>query len=476
MVKMVAIAAAAVALFSQEGELPPIPREFRAAWVATVDNIDWPSKNNLTTEQQQAELRTLITKAKAMKLNALVLQVRPSADAMYPSKLEPWSEFLTGQTGRAPNPWWDPLEYAVQQCHKAGIELHCWFNPYRAVHTVQKGPVSSDHIARANPEVVKTYAGYRWMDPGEPLVQKRSLEVMFDVVERYDIDGIHIDDYFYPYPIYDGNKQKIEFPDGPSFSRYQSGGGKLTRADWRRQNVDNFIKDLHDGIKKRKSYVKFGISPFGIARPGVPSGIVAGIDQYNDLFADAEKWLQLGWCDYYSPQLYWAIDKAPQSYPKLLKYWISVNPFERHIWPGLYTSRTDPGADNWKASEIVNQVRLSRELQSTAGNVHFSFKSLQKNWNNVASTLSGSTYASDAFVPESPWLDDEQPAKAKVSTSGPLSFESEENLPMAVSYQSASGTWGPWQRYTSGTPIPKKPVACVVFSRTGIESNAVIAK
>lgn len=472
---MVALALAAVTLFPIQDDLPLIPREFRGAWVATVDNIDWPSKKTLSTSEQQAELRAIVQKAKAMKLNALILQVRPSADALYASKLEPWSEYLTGSQGTAPNPWWDPLEYAIQQCHKAGIELHCWFNPYRAVHRVQQGPVSSDHILKTNPGVVKSYDGYQWMDPGEPVVQDRSLKVMFDVVDRYDVDGIHIDDYFYPYPIYDSSKRKIEFPDGPSYARYQAGGGKLGRDAWRRNNVDNFIKALYDGIKKRKSYVKFGISPFGIAKPGSPPGIKAGLDQYSELYADAEKWLRLGWCDYYSPQLYWAIGSEGQPYPKLLKYWCEVNEEARHVWPGLYTSRTDPAENNWKASEIVNQINLSRDMQPTAGNVHFSFKSFVKNWNNVATQIRSSVYSTDAFIPASPWLDDEPPAKPKVVKGDPGSFTNEEELPMAISYKT-DGKWGPWQSYTSGDPIAKRPAACVVFSRTGIESDPTILK
>lgn len=207
---------------------PPMAREFRAAWVATVDNIDWPSKRDLTVTEQQTELIRILDTAKAMNLNALILQVRPSADALYASRLEPWSEFLTGRQGRSPEPFYDPLEFAVTQAHLRGLELHCWFNPYRAYHPAQKGPIASRHVARTNPRIVKRYGSYLWMDPGEPEVQRRSLAVMLDVVRRYDIDGVHIDDYFYPYKEKGPDGKYMEFPDEPSFQRYKDGGERWT--------------------------------------------------------------------------------------------------------------------------------------------------------------------------------------------------------------------------------------------------------
>lgn len=383
----------------------PLPREFRAAWIATVANIDWPSKKNLTPVQQRAEMTKILDLAKAMNLNAVVLQVRPAGDAFYPSSIEPWSEYLTGEQGRGPRPAYDPLQFAIDEAHKRGIELHCWFNPYRAVLSpAQSGPLAANHIARQNPSVVKRYGKSLWMDPGEPAVRKRSLEVMLDVVNRYDIDGVHIDDYFYPYKEKDASGHVMDFPDDASYGRYRARGGRLARDDWRRQNVDEFVRDLYTEIKGAKPWVKFGISPFGIYRPGYPASIRAGVDQYAELYADARKWLKEGWCDYFTPQLYWPIARTAQSYPVLLDWWLSQNVKGRHIWPGNYTSQIG----NWKATEIVDQVSVTRKLHA-GGNVHFSMQAFIKDSGGIVEALRNGPYASPALVPASPWLDDVAP-------------------------------------------------------------------
>ena len=470
--------------------LPEIPREFRGAWVATVANIDWPSKRDLSTSQQRAELLNVIKNAHALHLNALILQVRPHGDALYPSKLEPWSEYLTGQQGRAPDPQWDPLEFAVKECHKWGIELHAWFNPYRANHPSQTGPCCETQICRTNPECVKVYDRYQWMDPGEPVVQQHSLDVILDVVKRYDIDGVHLDDYFYPYPVYDASKKKVDFPDGASWSRYVKNGGRLSRGDWRRKNCDDFIENLYKGIKQIKKNVKFGVSPFGIAKPNTPSGIKAGIDQYNDLYADAQKWLENGWCDYYSPQLYWAINSPGQPFEPLLKYWVRSNKMNRHVWAGLYTSRLDPREGNYKTAEIINQVAISRKDQPSEGNIHFSFKALGLNQQNIAIALDKGPYAHQAFAPESPWLGDKQPRSPRVVRKDGISFEvSKPDQFMAICFgtlkdpsqgdEPSNIQWSYWQSYHSGDRISfvkaaQGPIAAVTFSNTGIASEPTI--
>lgn len=401
----------AFALAMNYADLPPLPeppREFRAAWVATVDNIDWPSKRGLPTQRQIDEMQAIFEKASEMNLNAIIFQIRPHADAMYDSKIEPWSEYLTGRQARAPQPYWDPLEYAVKEAHKRGIELHVWFNPYRAWHPAAKGEKSDQYIGKTNPELVKTYGRFEWMDPGEPKVQQRTLDVMMDVVKRYDIDGIHIDDYFYPYPIKDESGNKVDFPDEPSWKRYVQGGGRLTRDDWRRKNVDDFIERIYTNLKQEKKWVRFGISPFGIYRPGVPEGIRAGVDQYGELYADARKWLMEGWCDYFVPQLYWPIKQTPQSFPVLLDWWKEQNPKGRHLWPGQFTSRTNPTEGNWNAQEVVDQINVVRDRKA-GGTVHFSFKAFTKNWNNITETLKDGPYVNPALAPASPWLDDTAP-------------------------------------------------------------------
>lgn len=393
----------AVLLMSHFSEQPltELPREFRAAWVATVDNIDWPSVKGLSPERQRAEFVEIVRVAKESGLNALVLQVRPSADAFYASDLEPWSEFLNGEQGKAPEPFYDPLRFAVEEAHKAGLELHCWFNPYRAWHPAAKGKKHSSYIGSRNPELVKKYGKYEWMDPGEPAVRDRTLQVIVDVVRRYDIDGVHIDDYFYPYPINE-NGSPVDFPDGPSWRAYQATGGSLSKADWRRENVNRMIKGINEAIHAEKPWVKFGISPFGIYRSGYPAGIVAGLDQYAELYADAKLWLNEGWCDYFTPQLYWPTHQTKQAYEPLLNWWLSENKQGRHVWPGNFTSRTNPKEGNWPASEVAKQVEITRKSQA-GGNVHFSMKAILKNWNSVRTKLA-SFYWEPALVPASPWL------------------------------------------------------------------------
>lgn len=380
-----------------------LPREFRAAWVATVDNIDWPSARNLTRDQQQAELVAIVDRAKAMNLNALVFQVRPSCDALYKSDIEPWSEYLTGEQGK--DPGWDPLSFMIDRCHRAGLELHAWFNPYRSWHPAAKGKPAANYIGKTNPGLAKKYGKYEWLDPGEPAVQDRSFNVFMDVVKRYDVDGIHIDDYFYPYPEKDAAGKPIDFPDQPSFDAYARSGGQLGRSDWRRKNVDDFVSRIYKGTKALKPWVKFGISPFGIYRPGIPAGIAAGIDQYEALYADARKWLVEGWCDYFTPQLYWPITQKPQSYPVLLDWWASQNKKGRHLWPGNYTSRLgESNAKGWSTEELIDQIRVTRDQPGAGGNVHFSMKAFSRDYAGVVGKLVAGPYRGRAIVPSSSWL------------------------------------------------------------------------
>lgn len=381
-------------------DTPPAPaREFRGAWIATVNNIDWPSKPGLTTAQQQAELIALLDKAVQLHLNAVILQVRPACDALYPSSLEPWSEYLTGRQGQAPNPYYDPLAFAVTEAHKRGLELHAWFNPFRARFNGDTGPLAPTHVSHTHPQWVKTYASSLWLDPGEPGVQEYSLSVILDVVRRYDIDGVHLDDYFYPYPV-----NGKDFPDDPSWKRYRHSGGRKTRAGWRRDNVNRFVEKLYAEVKRAKPWVKVGISPFGIYRPGVPPQI-KGLDAYNELYADSRLWLKQGWVDYFSPQLYWKIEPRAQSFPVLLHWWIAQNTRGRHLWPGLYTSLVGSSSASWPASEIVYQIKTTRGMAGATGDIHFSMAALMENRGGLAQTLQSGLYAAPALVPASPWLD-----------------------------------------------------------------------
>jgi len=444
---------AAEASVAEGSAPPPLPREFRGAWVASVANIDWPSRPGLGTAEQQAELLQILDRAVDVGLNAVILQVRPGADALYESRYEPWSEYLTGQMGRAPEPRWDPLAFAVQEAHARGLELHAWFNPFRARHADAATPASRDHVSRTHPELVRKYGKYLWMDPGEPAVQARSLRVITDVVRRYDVDGIHIDDYFYPYRESNGRGGYLPFPDDQSWRRYRRGGGTLARDDWRRRNVDTFVRRVYEGVKAEKPWVKFGISPFGIWRPGYPAQI-RGLDSYREIFADSRKWLANGWVDYFVPQLYWRVGQSAQSYPVLLQWWVEQNAKGRHIWAGNYTSRSGGLASPaWTSSELLDQIRLTRAQSGATGNVHFSMKALMPRpmatmsaemvaaatrtpeltaavramdvlgWAAPSSPpspalpvmlgeqLRMSSYAEPALVPASPWLSDARPAK-----------------------------------------------------------------
>jgi uncharacterized lipoprotein YddW (UPF0748 family) len=382
--------------FAQPSNAPPEPaREFRGAWVASVGNIDWPSKSGLPVNDQKAEFRAILERAVELKLNAIVLQVRPACDALYDSKLEPWSAYLTGTMGKPPTPFYDPLTFAIAEAHMRGIELHAWFNPFRAL-TTASAPTSGNHVTKEHPEWVRRYSGQLWLDPGEPKAREYSLNVILDVVKRYDIDGVHIDDYFYPYP----DSKKTPFPDDATYGRYKEGGGKLSKEDWRRDNNNQLVQQLYQRVKETKRWVKVGISPFGIWRPHYPESIQAGLDAYGELYADSKKWLQEGWCDYFSPQLYWSIAPQKQSFPVLLDWWAQQNTKGRHLWAGIATERIGPARP---VQEILNQITLTRALPSQ-GHLHWNNKTLMINKGKIVDRLRGETYQHYAMVPPSPWL------------------------------------------------------------------------
>ena len=385
-------------------ELPKPEREFRAAWIATVDNIDFPSSKNLSTDGQKAEIIRILDYAKELKLNAVVFQVRPHCDAFYQSQIEPWSEYLTGKNGTAPAPFYDPLQFVVEEAHRRGILVHAWFNPYRAWHPAAKSEPAANHISRKRPDLVRKYGRYVWLDPSEPEVQKLSAAVVADVVRRYDVDGVHFDDYFYPYPEKDAAGNRLEFPDDKNWEKYRKAGGNLKRDDWRRKNVDDFIQRVSRESKKIKPDVMFGVSPFGIWQP-IPEKNIAGFNAYAELYADARKWFQAGWIDYLAPQLYWETTRKNLEYPVLLDWWQAQNKLKRHLWTGLAAYR----ADRYTGAEIVKQVEISRQNLNSDGNIHFSFKSLQKNMGNVADELRAKVYRREALIPESNWMSRTKP-------------------------------------------------------------------
>lgn len=400
--------------------VPPVPREFRAVWVATVDNIDWPSRRGLSADQQKAEMIRILDKAVQLHLNAVILQVRPACDAFYRSTTEPWSIYLTGYQGE--DPGYDPLAFAIEQAHKRGLQLHAWFNPFRAYHPSAHGPLAPNHVAHTHHEWVRHYGDMLWLDPGDPQARAYSLCVILDVVRRYNIDGIAIDDYFYPYPISDKNGHEIPFPDRTTYHRYRQQGGTLDLADWRRQNINDFVEKLYEEVKAIKPWVLVGISPFGIWRPGHPEQI-QGFDAYNEISCDARLWLRKGWLDYLSPQLYWPIEKKAQCYSLLLNWWLDQcnSDAPRYVWPSLYTGRVGDGA--WPASEIVHQIEIAEKNPTSDGCVQFSMKTLMANQTLTDALLNG-PYAQPALVPSCLWLGGSQPDKPSVEVETPSSDHS----------------------------------------------------
>ena len=378
----------------QSGDImpPDVPREFRAAWVATVANINWPSERNLSVQEQKEEAIYLLDLLAQNNFNAVIFQVRPQADALYKSELEPWSYYLTGKQGLAPDPLYDPLRFWIHEAHKRGLELHAWLNPYRA-HHIRGGEINKTSIVRTKPHLALSLAqGYWWLDPSQKETQDHSYDVVLDIVKRYDVDGIHFDDYFYPYPSYNNGE---DFPDDKSWKLYQDKNGRLSKGDWRRKGVNQFIKRVYKGIKDEKSHVKFGLSPFGIWRPGNPSSI-EGFDQYDQLYADAKLWLNKGWVDYYTPQLYWPVNQIPQSFPVLLGWWKSQNYKNKHLWPGISIGRLE---GEKAIDETLNQIMITRGmLEESPGIVHWSIAPLVHS-PELTEAIAQGPYAQQALIP-----------------------------------------------------------------------------
>jgi len=406
-----AVLCAADATYVPANVSPPAPpREFRGAWLATVANLDWPSQPGLSVATQKAELITLLDRAVQLKLNAVIFQVRPMADAVYASPLEPWSEFLTGRMGKAPEPFYDPLAFAVAEAHRRGLELHAWFNPFRVSlpPTQARSPAALDHLSRAQPELVRRYGNLLWLDPGEPAARAHVLSVILDVVRRYDVDGITFDDYFYPYPEKDVDGRTVDFPDEASWRKYGMTSG-LSRDEWRRANVNQFIHNVCRSIHTLKPWVKFGISPFGIWRPGYPQQI-QGLDTYAKLYADSRLWLASGWLDYLSPQLYWPMDQREQSFPVLLQWWSEQNAKHRHLWPSLNASNV---GTKWKPDEITRQMQVVHRQPGVSGGIFYHLRNLTDN--PALTGVVRTEYSQPALVPASPWLGSPPPDKPKLS-------------------------------------------------------------
>jgi len=471
------LCASLATLAVRAGDPPELRREFRGVWVATVANIDWPSKKGLSAEDQLKELRAIFDRTVALRMNAVVLQIRPMCDALYKSELEPWSEFLTGICDK--DPGYDPLDFALREAHARGLELHAWFNPYRAHHPSASSPLPDTHLVKKRPDLAKQYGKHYWLNPTHPAVADHTLKVVLDVVRRYDIDGVHMDDYFYPYAEKDEDGRVIPFPDDDTWAAYQKAGGRLSRSDWRRDAVNRFVERLYHDVKKEKNWVKVGISPFGIWRPGHPQGI-EGFDQYEGLFADAKKWLNEGWVDYFTPQLYWPIAQEKQSYPKLLAWWAKENTKNRHLWPGNIPSRAHDTKRGWTPIEIADQIRATRAQAGATGNIHFSMKPLMRAEGDLADAFA-KAYPDVALVPPSPWLDDQPPAKPTVEWSAEKKdlwiTPTGEPVRLFVVRRQVAGKWETILQPANGEnsvrvpcPVTAEQVRVTAIDRTGNES------
>ncbi|MFG3405345.1 glycoside hydrolase family 10 protein [Streptomyces sp. NPDC048142] len=349
------------------------PGRVRGMWIATVANLDWPSAPGLTAARQEAELFAYLDRAVELRLNAVVLQVRPTADALWPSPYEPWAACLTGTQGE--DPGWDPLGTAVRAAHDRSLELHAWFNPYRVANHTDPGRLVACHPARLNPDWGVPYGGKLYYNPGLPEVRRFVQDAMLDAVRRYDIDAVHWDDYFYPYPV-----AGRSFDDDAAFERY--GGGFEDRASWRRDNIDRLVRETGQRIRRIKPHVRFGISPFAVWRNAATdprgSDTRAGVQTYDDLYADTRKWIKEGWIDYICPQIYWHIGFAAADYARVLAWWsetVRGTGVDLYVGEALYKAGDPAQPDPWQdPAELSRHLTLAREHEEVGGHVFFSAK------------------------------------------------------------------------------------------------------
>jgi uncharacterized lipoprotein YddW (UPF0748 family) len=378
-------------------------QEFRGVWIATVDNIDWPKRGQYNVDSQKADFIRQLDLHKANGMNAAVVQVRPAADAFYPSPYEPWSQWLTGTQGKPPVPYYDPMQFTIDEAHKRGMEYHAWCNPYRANFSITKSSIAPNHITRLHPEWFLQYGNTLYFDPGNKAAQHWVVDVIRDMVSRYDIDAIHMDDYFYPYRI-----AGKEFPDTASYRKYGKG---MDKKAWRRSNTDSIIVALSRAIKEEKPWVKFGISPFGVwrnqSKDPMGSPTQAGVTNYDDLYADILLWTRMGWIDYVTPQLYWEMGHPKVAFETLIDWW-SKHAYGRHMYigHGVYRAwETSPTSKAWKEKDqLPRQLDLLRKYPTIQGSIYFSSKSFDNNPNGWNDSLRNNHYLLPAKVPVMPWL------------------------------------------------------------------------
>lgn len=369
--------------------------EFRGVWVATVLNIDWPSKSNLSAEKQKQEFNKILDNVTAMKMNAVVVQIRPTADALYKSDLNPWSEVLTGTQGK--DPGYDPLDYMVKEAHKRNIEFHAWFNPFRVTNDTKSRTFAKNSVVNKYPSYVVNYGGKKYIDPGIPEAREFVLKSVMEVVNKYDIDGVHFDDYFYPYP-----SGSTSFPDANSFKNYSR--GFTDKAAWRRDNINLFVKSVYENIKAAKPYVKFGISPFGVWRTksNDPSGAAVSttVSSFDTLHADAVTWVKNGWVDYIAPQIYWESANKATPYGKIFDFWVKLEASSPNVQLYIGQAAYKIGQSGWTfRDEMPNQIQHNRAYLETSGSIFYNYSSLVNNPLGIFDRLKSNLYKNIALVP-----------------------------------------------------------------------------
>ncbi len=365
-------------------------RELRGAWISTVYNGTWPSKPGLSPADAKSELIAIFDALATARMNVVFFQIRAESDAFYASAIEPWSRFLTGTQGR--DPGWDPLAFAVEEGHRRGLEVHAWLNPYRALVDAKIAAASS-HVTKTLAGAIRSYGTQRWMDPGAAEVKAHVLRVVRDIVSRYDVDGVHFDDYFYPYPV-----AGQTFDDADSFATYTEGGGALAKDDWRRSNVDALVRETAGVALATRADVRFGVSPFGIYRPGMPAGIT-GLDAYATLYCDPVRWMNEGWVDYLAPQLYWPTTESGQEFGKLVTWWAATAKQSRSIFVGHDATKAGERAFSIDEYEAQMTLAYAEREHGVRGSIFFSAKPLVADQAKLRTTLATKHWMLPAATP-----------------------------------------------------------------------------
>ena len=380
-------------------------REFRGVWVATTKRIDYPAKATTDAGVLKENYLNLLQKYKDAGYNAVVFQVRPAADAFYKSQYEPWSEWLTGKQGRAPYPEFDPLTFMVERTHAQKMEFHAWVNPFRAVATIQYADVCASHISNTKPEWFFTYGGSKYFNPGIPEVRDYLIKVIVDIVSRYDVDGIHFDDYFYPYPVKGSDNKFVDIPDDEAFRKYK--GTFNNKADWRRNNVNVFVKECGEAIKREKPWVQFGIGPAGVWRNkrDDPDGSETNsLSAYDYLYADCLAWQRNGWVDYLAPQVYWNINHQYNQFEKCVKWW-NDHAYGRNIYIGLGAYNQETPAAGWSdPDEIPKQINITRRFPNVQGVIVYRSTTIERNPLNMVGNVKSQCFGREVSTPLMPWL------------------------------------------------------------------------